>query len=217
MLALLLAAALAAAEPPVVVLDPGHGGPDWGATVKGRREKDIALAVARRLKARLERDGAARVKLTREGDVYVPLDERMSPGALFVSLHANKVGAKSVKGMVVYAWGKHKIKRAKRARSLGVPPLPPPPKETIQAGRRLAAAFSRALRAEGFEASPDHADLYVLKNPAAPAILVEMGYLSNPGEARLLDDESYQEKLAEAMARGLLVYLNETPAVSRGR
>lgn len=215
----LISAALAAAQPPVIILDPGHGGQDWGATVTGRREKDIALAVAKRLKERLEKDGAASVRLTREGDSYVPLDERMQEGALFVSLHANKVRQKSVRGVVVYAWGKTRIKHApghKKAK-LGLPPLPPPPGDKAKASRELSASFARALRSEGFRAESDRADLYVLKNPSAPAILVEMGYLSNPSEAVMLEDEKYQERLAEAMARGLVSYLSGRPSTSAGR
>jgi N-acetylmuramoyl-L-alanine amidase len=214
-----LAAALAATQPPVVILDPGHGGEDWGATVTGRREKDIALAVAKRLKDRLEKDGLARVKLTRESDSYVPLDERMQKGAIFISLHANKVKQKSVRGVVVYAWGKERIKHARghKKAKLDLPPLPPPPGEQSKASRELSASFVRALRSEGFRAESDRADLYVLKNPSAPAILVEMGYLSNPNEAAMLEDSKYQERLADVMARSLSSYLSGRPSTSAGR
>ena len=216
---LILAAGLAPAQPPTIVLDPGHGGQDWGATVKGRREKDVVLAVAKRLKERLEKSGA-RVKLTREGDSYLPLDKRVGLAAegpsLFVSLHANKVPSKNVRGVTVYAYGKDRIRRAVPQRPLHLPPLPAPPKDTIRAGRELASSFVRTLRSVGLRAEADRADYYVLKSPGA-AVLIEMGYLSHPAEAALLEDAAYQERLAEAMAGALAAYLSPKPATSAGR
>ena len=65
---------------PAVILDPGHGGRDLGAVVAGRREKDIALAIANKLRERLEARGAGPVRMTRDSDVYIPLYERVEDG-----------------------------------------------------------------------------------------------------------------------------------------
>lgn len=200
---------------PLIVLDPGHGGQDWGATVRGKREKDITLAVARRIKENLERRGVARAWLTRSDDVFTPLDARvdqslMSGGVLFVSLHANQVRHKSLNGVVIYAFGREPgVKAPLRRRQLM--PLPPPPMENSRRSAAMAFKLARLLRGEGFRAESARADYYVLKNPALPSLLVEMGYLSNPREAALLGDPAYQARLADSMARSLISCLAEAP------
>lgn len=203
---------------PLIVLDPGHGGQDWGATVRGRREKDITLAVARQIKERLESRGAARVVLTRSEDVFTPLDARVdqsltSGGALFVSLHANQVRHKSLRGLVVYAFGQEPGLRAP-SRRRQLMPLPPPPEASARRSAELALKLSRLLRGDGLRAESARADYYVLKNPGSPSLLVEMGYLSNPKEGALLADPVYQARLADSLARGLAACLAQAPSSS---
>jgi len=201
-------------EPRPIVIDPGHGGDDLGAVAYGRYEKDIALAVARKLRDRLQALGLAPVRLTRDSDDFVPLDGRVREtsawdGALFVSLHANQVFRSSLHGVTVYAFG-HGPGRSDRnhRRHRKAPPLPAPPAEQVRASDGLAAALARGLRRERFQVEqPERAQYYVLKNPRTPSVLVEMGYLSNPVEAQLLSDPDYQDRLAAALARSLAEHL----------
>lgn len=201
----------AAAKPLAVILDPGHGGDDLGAVVKGRREKDIALAIALKVKKRLE-DLGAPVKITRNSDIFIPLDQRVADGEgwdgrVFVSLHLNAVRSKKAHGISVYAFGKdrHHIKR-RRHRRHKVAPLPAPPRDEARASDDLAQAVVASLRAQGYDAAEAKAAFYVLKNPAVPSVLIELGYLSNPNEAARLTDSDYQDKLAEAVAVSLQSY-----------
>ena len=198
-----------------VILDPGHGGADWGATVSGVYEKDIVLAIAKKLQERL---GAVPVKLTRDSDVFVTLDGRVEQsldlnGGAFVSLHVNQVRRKDLQGITIYAFGRtHRHWWNRRHRSK-VPPLPPPPKDEVKASLALAVSVGKTLRAEGLRVNQmDRAEYYVLKNPRIPSILIEMGYLSNPEEGARLNDPEYQDRLAAALAKSLQEYLAQTQA-----
>lgn len=190
------------------VLDPGHGGEDLGAVVAGRREKDIALAIARKLKERLEKRTGIPARLTRDSDTFIPLDARVKDcreGVGFVSLHLNQVRSKKLEGITVYAFGKSPYKSYKRRRAKHrVPPLAAPTKEQAEASREFAGSIVRSLRAQGFKVEPPvRAGFYVLKNPDVPSVLIELGYLSNPDEAARLSDPAYQDKLADALATSL--------------
>jgi N-acetylmuramoyl-L-alanine amidase len=198
-------------KPAAVFVDPGHGGDDLGAVVAGRREKDIALAIARKLKQKLEALNGTAVRLTRDSDVYIPLDKRveesLDPGNLaFVSLHINQVRSKKPHGITVYAFGKTTFRGGSRRRHK-IPPLPAPSKESARASGRLASSIVESLRAQGFRVDPPaKAGFYVLKNPTVPSVLIELGFLSNPQEAALLADPAYQDKLADAVAVSLQSY-----------
>ncbi len=206
----------------ILVLDPGHGGNDLGAVVGGHREKDIALSIAHRLKNMLEARGAGAVRMTRESDSFVPLDQRIDEslewsGSVFVSLHLNQVRYKKLNGITVYAFGKEHFKSAARGRhQRKYAPLPPPPKEMAKASASLAAGIVDSLRREGLRVdAPAKAGFYVLKNPGIPSVLIELGYLSNPQEAARLIDPAYQDKLAAALAASLQSYIARLPAASR--
>lgn len=190
-----------------VILDPGHGGDDLGAVVGGRREKDIALAIARKVKEKLEAFGSAPVRLTRDADVYVPLDRRVTEsleGEVFISLHLNQVRSKRLQGITVYAFGKNHFRGGTKRKKHKVAPLPEPSKDEAKASNDLAKALVRSLRAQGFRVDPPaKAGFYVLKNPSIPSVLIELGYLSNPQEAARLNDPQYQDRLAEAVAVSL--------------
>ena len=194
-----------------VIIDPGHGGDDEGAIVRGVREKDLALIYAKKLKARLAMSTDLPVVLTRETDRYVRLDDRLvgsvdRSGAIFVSLHLNQVKGKKASGAIVYSYGAEKRRTWRKRRFPTVPPMPAPPR--VQAGdsERLARTFSRALRADGFKAEAAKSDYYVLKNPAAPSVLIELGYLNNPEEAARLRDGAYQDRMVESLARAIEEY-----------
>jgi N-acetylmuramoyl-L-alanine amidase len=214
--------AVAAPAGPVLILDPGHGGNDLGAVVGGRREKDIALSIAHRLKALLETRKAGDVRMTRESDDFVPLDQRIDDskewsGSVFVSLHLNQVPYKKLNGITVYAFGKNHYKRAEKARGRRkYAPLPPPPKEMAKASAALAESIVESLRHEGLRVeAPAKAGFYVLKNPGIPSVLIELGYLSNPQEAARLIDPTYQEKLAAAIASSLQSFTARLPTARR--
>ena len=196
-----------------VILDPGHGGDDLGAVVKGLQEKNIALAVALKLRDKIK--GDMPVALTREDDNYVTLDNRLVQsvdwnGAVFVSIHLNKVSNKKLSGAVVYSFGVQKRGSwARRHKHPKVPPMPAPPGIEAKESAYLAGSLVKTMRANGFRVEDAKSDYYVLKNPAQPSILVEIGYLSNPEEAARLNDPAYQDKLADSMALAIKAYAND--------
>lgn len=189
-----------------VLLDPGHGGDDLGAIAGDLQEKEIALSVALRLRRRLQ--GLLPVAMTREDDRYVTLDRRVVDAvdynaAAFISIHLNKIRDRRQAGAVVYSYAPPTHRRRWRRRHPSVPPMPSPPRVETRESARLAGAVVYALRRAGVSASRDRSDYYVLKNPASPSVLVEIGYLSNRAEARRLGDPAYQEKIAQALARAI--------------
>lgn len=199
-----------------IILDPGHGGEDLGAIVKGRQEKDLCLAITRKVKERLSAHPA---KMTRDSDVFIPLDERVggslsSGGAAFVSLHINQVRSKNLQGITVYAYGRSNYRHAKRPSRRKKPaPLPAPPREQALASASFAGFVAKSLKEDGFRVDPPaRAEYYVLKNPSIPSILIEMGYLSNEEEAARLADPAYQDKLAEALARSIEGFMAKAAA-----
>ncbi len=212
----------AAAQPPQIILDPGHGGEDLGAVVSGKKEKDIALSVARRLRALLEGNGSASARLTRDSDVFLPLDERVNSslvwgGKAFISLHVNQIRHKKMSGITVYAYGRSRSYHSDRRRKRKVPPLAPPPRAQANESAAFASVVARNLREEGLKVDPPgRAAFYVLKNPAIPSILIELGYLSNPAEAKSLQDPAYQDRLARSIASAVREYLDGAERVSPG-
>ncbi len=194
-----------------VILDPGHGGEDKGAVVRGLMEKDIALVFAKKLKARLARNADLPVVLTRDSDRYVTLDERLidsvdMSGSIFVSLHLNQVKGKKSAGAIVYSYGPEKLRLWRKRQHPSVPPMPAPPRGQAGDSERLARTFSRALRGDGFRAESSKSDYYVLKNPAAPSVLIELGYLNNPDEAAKLSDSAYQDRMVDSLAKAIEEY-----------
>lgn len=194
-----------------MILDPGHGGDDEGAVVRGLREKDLALIFAKKLKARLAKNADLPVVLTRDSDRYVTLNERLvdsvdMSGSIFVSLHLNQVKGKKAAGAVVYSYGPEVLRKWRKRRHPSVPPMPAPPRGQISDSARLARMFSRTLRDDGFRAEASRSDYYVLKNPAAPSVLIELGYLNNPAEAAKLNDSAYQDRMVESLAKAIEEY-----------
>ena len=172
-----------------VVLDAGHGGHDRGARAhKGNHEKVLALDTSKRV-ARILRENGLRVIETRTGDYFVPLDKRVAisnrtRNTVFVSLH--------------YNW-------ARRSKAAGV--------ETFYCSSRssrLAANIQREIlrpyrtNNRGIKTRP----FYVLKNNRRPSVLVELGFLSNPAENATIQKSHIRQKLAEAVARGILAEKN---------
>ncbi|MFP4107304.1 MAG: N-acetylmuramoyl-L-alanine amidase [Phycisphaerae bacterium] len=173
-----------------VVIDAGHGGKDPGALgVTGLREKDVNLAVATKL-ARLLKDEYVKVIMTREDDRFIELNDRASfcnkrRPDLFVSIHSDSAPRSGATGSSVY------ISRE-------------PSKADISGAEALVSMMKQGgIESRGIKNS----NFRVLVRTACPAVLVECGYLSNPGEARNLATDSYQQKLARSICNGIVSFL----------
>ncbi|NLZ04634.1 MAG: N-acetylmuramoyl-L-alanine amidase [Phycisphaerae bacterium] len=173
-----------------IVIDPGHGAHDPGTTsVTGVHEKTINYDVAEKVAAILERRGLG-VTMTRQRNEYTELEARAEianrrNADLFVSIHADSAPSPSAQGFTVY------IANAASADS-----------------QRAARDISRAMATTGLEnRGVRREDYRVLRTSRGPAVLVEMGYLSNRQDALRLQDSAFQDKLAAAIATGILDYL----------
>jgi N-acetylmuramoyl-L-alanine amidase len=235
LLALATALALAAPRAPafVAVVDPGHGGEHDGAIApSGAKEKDLALAIARKVAARLRRQGGEAI-LTRTGDISVKLDDRAALAIarnadLFVSIHLNSMPTRNqrarAQGVEIYflsadasdASAKAVAARENADRLAGEPePDPDDPvagifkdlqsTEALELSSRLAYAIhDRLVAATGAEdRGVRQAPFYVLAGASMPAVLVEVGFLSHPQESRRLESAAYQDKVAKAIAEAV--------------
>ncbi|MBL6934154.1 MAG: N-acetylmuramoyl-L-alanine amidase [Alphaproteobacteria bacterium] len=210
-----------------IVLDPGHGGVDPGATGKsGRFEKAITLAMAKELKKKFEATGRYRVVLTRNRDIFIRLRGRLAKarqadGDLFISLHADSIKNRSIRGLSVYtlsetASDKEAAALAKSENKsdviAGIDLTYETPEVTnilIDLAQRetmnLSAHFANLLitdirrKVKVLHKTHRFAGFAVLKAPDIPSVLVELGYLSNAGEERLLRDPKYRGKLGAAI------------------
>ncbi|MCL4541001.1 MAG: LysM peptidoglycan-binding domain-containing protein [Chloroflexi bacterium] len=187
----------------VIVIDPGHGGRDTGAQGFGLLEKNITLATGLKVAALLRSSGFD-VVLTRTSDTYVSLAERCAianrAGAtVFVSLHANAIADPSIYGLTTFY-----------GRSSGYVSGVTRSPQMVRQSRLLASAiqYATASRTGAFSRGLHRADYWVLGNVRAPAVLVEMGFLTNPHEAALLATPSYQEDLAQGIVIGIENYLS---------
>jgi len=229
----------------VAVVDPGHGGAQEGAaSPAGELEKDVALDVARRVADRLKRLGA-KVILTRTGDIEVPLANRAAVATavradLFVSIHLNSMPTpelrRTTRGVETYflsadATDAHATAVAARenADRLAGEPEPDPndavagiftsleDAASLQLSSRLAYAIHERL-VSSLEAE-DHgvkqAPFYVLAGARMPAVLLEVGFISNEAEAAKLRTRAYREKIADAVAEGIAAFRGETRRASR--
>jgi N-acetylmuramoyl-L-alanine amidase len=192
----------------VVVVDAGHGGRDLGAVIRRRVEKDIDLAIARRLLDAISRLKGFRGVATRPGDRFVPLEDRVemarkAGGSALVSIHADDARRGRGRGVVIYYFGRFRRSRAGPARVL----LPDPPASQVSASRRLAGELFRALHLRGVQVRLiDRGAFAVLKSPDVPSVLVEVGNLREEADARRVCSAGFQEGLALALADGFSRY-----------
>ncbi len=192
------AAGLTEAEPvpeeekePTVVIDAGHGGKDGGTSSGKTIEKDITLAVAQKMQKLLEEE-EIKVVMTRDTDVFLKLEERAqisneNDTDLFISVHCNYYeGSADVNGIECYF------------------------AEGDEISREVAGIIMKNIdKIKGLRnRGPKEEDYYVTKNNDAPAVLVEMGFLSNPTECKNLADDAYQQSLAEELVEGILKSLD---------
>jgi len=229
-------------EPAVrtVVIDPGHGGENPGARgAAGTLEKDVALSIARRLRAELVNARGLQVFLTRDRDLDVGLDERTAiannyKADLFVSIHANASRARGAKGSEVYFLSYQASDDESRwvaqAEGAAEPAASPVPgdlalilwdmaqAEHLEESSALASRIQEELAVvTGSEGrGVKQAPFRVLVGAAMPAILVEVAFISNPDEEKLLASEAYQAKVAASLARGIERFRKERSARLRG-
>ncbi|MCH7854119.1 MAG: N-acetylmuramoyl-L-alanine amidase [Proteobacteria bacterium] len=224
----------------VIVIDPGHGGRDPGAVGRGKtREKDVALAVSRKLAKRINREPGMRAILARNADIMVKHRQRMeiarrNKADLFISIHADAVDDRRAKGASVYALS---LKGAsdEAARRLAqrenafsrVGDVTLGDKDVVLASVLLDLSQNAALGAsleagasiirELARMGPVHrrkvqqAGFLVLKSPDVPSILVEMAYISNPSEEKKLRNPAHQGRLADAIFAGIRNHFHANP------
>lgn len=219
---------------PLVVIDPGHGGKDPGASVEGYREKDIALALALALRDRLVRDGGIRVALTREDDSFLVLEERPEiarrMGAdLFLSIHADSAGeASDASGASIYTLSAQAsseaaarfAERENNADRLNGVRIEGQSEQVstilVELSQRRvqeeSAEFVGLVLREGEDTLTFHprprrsAALAVLRAPDVPAVLYESGFITNPEDAKRLATQEGRDRFAEVMSRAIRIY-----------
>lgn len=223
------------ADRPLVVIDAGHGGHDPGAIgVNGLREKDITLAVARGIRDELLRGGRVRVALTREDDRFLVLGERAQiaralKADLFISIHADSAPTPDASGATVYTLSEvasdrtaarlatrenkadiiNGINLAGQNADVSSILIDLAQRETMNASAR----FASVLRREAADRVPFKGDYHrmagfaVLKAPDTPAILLEVGYVTNPVDVARLTSADGQQAIAESIRRAVDVQL----------
>lgn len=215
-----------------IVVDAGHGGEDEGAVANGVREKDICLAVAHKLGRRIEEELGIRVVYTRRSDRFVELKERgrianEAGGKLFISLHANAAKSRMASGTETYFLGTHKgdAARAVMERENSVVQLESDPSHYMdmtdeklilqtlaqsaymRKSEELASLVEDRLElVSGRSRGVKQAGFYVLWSASMPAILVEMGFLTNPRDAAFLSGEYGQDYVVDAILRAVETY-----------
>ena len=219
------------AQLPLVVLDPGHGGRDGGARGRKRTlEKDVTLRFARTFAAKLRETGAFRVRLTRDRDTFLSLARRVkiaadADAALFISIHADSLAQRRIRGATVYTLSKTasddvaavlatEQNRADLAAGLQTETLDTSAADILldlmkrETDDRSSAVAERVVKALGAATrlirNPNRAaDFYVLRSPRVPSVLLELGYLSNGEDEKLLVSQEWQRTVATSLANGL--------------
>jgi N-acetylmuramoyl-L-alanine amidase len=227
-----------------IVLDPGHGGEDPGAIgANGSREKDVTLAIGRKLRQVLEKQPNVRVVMTRDEDVFIPLAMRVGKARkvnadLFVSIHADAFIKPDARGSSVFAlsekgasstaakWLANKENQADLIGGVKLNVKDPylahtlldlTQTATINDSLKLAKAVLSELGGinQLHSKAVEQAGFAVLKAPDIPSILVETAFISNPDEEKRLIDEAYQLKMANAIHSGIKRYFAKNPPLAR--
>ena len=237
------------AEKRVVVIDPGHGGKDRGtAGPGGRREKDIALAVARQLARELRADEELEVYMTRDRDEFVPLWERGEQATLwkgerpgvFISIHANySTRDASIRGFETYFLSEARTEHERRvAANENAPLLLDDPSgdgssqdadltSILRELRSLDHQHWSSLLAEGIQVELEavhpgpnrgvkQGPFAVITNALMPAVLVELGFVSNREEERVLSQGEFQSDVARALANAIRQFYQRYPPGQAG-
>jgi N-acetylmuramoyl-L-alanine amidase len=220
----------------IIVIDAGHGGHDPGALGGRSHEKDVTLAAARALKTRLEQSGRFKVVLTRDGDVYIPLEQRVkiaraASADLFISLHADSGGDSKVRGATVYTLSNHGVDRtAKSVFGGGFINVQLPGRDlsvkqilldlTQRHTLNRSGAFAETLlehistKTELLQRSHRDAGYMVLLAPDVPAVLLEMGFITNPQDETNLNDREKRARLMDAVGDAIEAYFDKPVQVA---
>lgn len=227
----------------MVAIDPGHGGEDPGAIgANGSYEKHITLSIARRLKEKIDAEPGMRAYLTRDGDYFIPLHERVNKARavkadLFVSIHADAFIRPEARGSSVFALSENGAtsaaarwlaKKENDADLIGGVNIDVKDKflkrtlidlsqtatinDSLKLGRNVLKEMGGINTLH--KSHVEQAGFAVLKAPDIPSILIETAFISNPEEEKKLMDEAYQDKMANAIFSGIKAYFNKhQPAV----
>ena len=229
-----------------IAIDAGHGGEDPGARGRnGSSEKDVTLAIARRLKAQVDAEPNMRAVLIRDGDYFIPLHGRVVKARnvkadLFVSIHADAFVRPDARGSSVFAlsergatsaaarWLAKKENDADLIGGVNIDVKDVYLKQTlidlsqtatINDSLKLGKAVLNQLGGinQLHKGSVEQAGFAVLKSPDIPSILVETAFISNPEEERKLRDDGYQDKMAAAILGGVKQYFAKNPPLARSK
>ena len=229
-----------------IVLDPGHGGEDPGAIGRGGSyEKHVTLSVARRLKEKIDATPNMRSVLTRDGDYFIPLQQRVGKARrvqadLFVSVHADAFVKPTARGSSVFVlsesgasssaarWLADKenaadlvggvnlgVKDAYLARTLLDLSQTATINDSLKVGKDVLGELGRINTLH--KAQVEQAGFAVLKAPDIPSILIETAFISNPEEEKRLNDEAYQDQMAEAILKGIRRYFAKNPPLAKSK
>jgi N-acetylmuramoyl-L-alanine amidase len=229
-----------------IVLDPGHGGEDPGAIGRGGSyEKNVTLSVARRLKEKIDATPNMRSVLTRDGDYFIPLQNRVQKARrvqadLFVSVHADAFIKSTARGSSVFVlsengasssaarWLANKensadlvggvnlgVKDPYLARTLLDLSQTATINDSLKLGKDVLGELGRINTLH--KAHVEQAGFAVLKAPDIPSILIETAFISNPEEEARLNDEAYQDRMAEAILKGIRRYFAKNPPLAKSK
>ena len=230
-----------------IALDPGHGGEDPGAVGRsGTYEKTVVLAIAKRLKAKIDAEPNMRAMLTRDSDFFVPLHVRVQKARrveadLMVSIHADAFTTPRARGSSVFAlsergatsaaagWLAKKENDADLIGGVNVSNTKDKALASVLLDLSTTAQITDSLKLGkavlselgGMNAlhkeSVEQANFAVLRAPDIPSILIETAFISNPEEERKLADEAHQEKFANAIMKGIRSYFAKNPPLAKSR
>ncbi|MBX0310286.1 MAG: N-acetylmuramoyl-L-alanine amidase [Sulfurihydrogenibium sp.] len=217
----------------IIVIDPGHGGHDPGATANGLREKDINLKVALKLKSLLEKDPRFKVYLTREDDVFIPLYDRTlialeKKADLFISIHTNASENPNMSGTYIYTLNLRgatsklakMVEERENKTVLNVIKVSANPNvNKIVADMAISHTMTEGLNFAKFAQiylkrnlkdiefkRIESANFAVLKTPSIPSVLVETAFITNENDARLLANDKFLDKFAQSLYKAIVDY-----------
>ena len=197
----------------VVYLDAGHGGYDPGASYFGISEKSLTLAIQSRVKAKLEAEGY-QVVTTRTSDTYVDLTDRSraanaSESDIFVSIHINASGSSAAQGIETYYYQPYAEYPSRINATYHANPTRLSMSDTLANAIQSSLINATGAQNQGVKRQT----FAVLRETTAPAVLLELGFLSNPQEAARLNTSAYQETLANAIVAGVKSYYEKVSKV----
>ncbi len=229
-----------------IAIDAGHGGEDPGASgASGSREKDITLAIAKKLKAKIDAEPNMRAVLTRDGDYFIPLHGRVAKARklqadLFVSIHADAFTNPAARGSSVFALSEKgatsasarylakkenesdliggvslNVKDPLLARTLLDLSQTATINDSLKLGKAVLGQIANINKLH--KNHVEQAGFAVLKSPDIPSILVETAFISNPEEERKLTDDAYQDTLVTSILQGIKKYFSTNPALAKTR